>query len=509
VSLVQSFRSGWVVPVLLSTLLGVGDSACGSRGGRVVIALRSSIGTLDPHAHDELMAWSLLSNFYDALVRFSPTMELQPSLATSWEQVDARTVRFHLRRGVRFHDGTPFTAEDVAASFRRAVGHPSGRLRHYLVGIEEVRAEGEDSVLVKSAAASPTLVHRLCFLFIVPKSEETVPEIREPIGTGPYRFAGRDKHGGVRGVRTATWHERPAIRLVEFVGIDDESERTRSFTTGQVDVAVALPDRLVGEVGRSPGKRLVVQPIMGVRLLAIMPGAAVGAARAALSDVRVRRAMLAAIDRERMANVVYSGNATVATQYVHPVVFGYDPALRPVPYDPVQARRLLVEAGFGQGFDVELGHGHIAQEVVGQLVENLGAIGIRVHPRGMAFPALQARAAAGGLPLMIYSRSCMSGDASDFLNSTIHTPDPARGFGGENFHGFSDPVADGLIESAELEADREQRLRLLQHAQRRALEGLPVLPLVVQWEHLGVSEGLEVVIRHDGWLWCAAFRWAR
>ncbi len=474
-----------------------------------MIALRSGIGTLDPHAHDEVMAWSLLCNFYDALVRFSPTAELEPALATSWEPVDARTVLFHLRRGVRFHDGTPFGAEDVAASFRRAVAHPSGRIRHYLVGIEEVRAEGEDAVLVRSAAASPTLVQRLSFLFIVPRSQEKVPEIQKPVGTGPYRFAGRDRRGGVTGVRAATWHRRPAIRLVRFVGIDDDNERTRRFTSGQVDVAVALPDRLAGEVGRTPGKRLVVQPVMAVRLLAIMPAAAEGAARAALSEARVRRAMLAAIDRQRLADEVYGGHATVATQYVHPVVFGYDPTLRPVPYDPAEARRLLGEAGFAQGFEVALGHGYIPEEVVALLVENLRAVGIRVRPFGMPFSALQAHAAAGGVPLMIYSRSCMSGDASDFLNSTIHTPDPAHGFGGENYHGFSDPVVDSLIESAESAQDRAQRLELLQHAQRRALEGLPVLPLVVQWEHVGVSDRLEVVIRHDGWLWCAAFRWAR
>jgi peptide/nickel transport system substrate-binding protein len=468
--------------------------------------MRSSPGTLDPHTHYELVTWSLLSNFYDALVRFSPTMTLEPSLATSWEQVDVRTTRFQLRSGVRFHDGTAFGAEDVAASFRRGSRHPESGIRSYLVGIRDVRAEGDLSVVVETDTAAPTLVNRLAYLFIVPRGEEGLAKIADPIGTGPYRYAGRGDDGCVVGRAFGGWRERPEVREVTFVGIDDETERVRRFMDGDVDVAVALPDGQISEIAQTAGRRVVVQPILGVRMLVVVPRAATGTARAALEDPRVRRALLAGMDRQQLADRVYQGNATVASQYVHPVVFGYDTGLRAVPHDPQEARRLLAEAGFADGFEVEIGHGLIPEGFIPSLVENLGEIGVRLRPVELPFSDLLARAQAGKIPLMVYSRSCMSGDASEFLDGSIHTPDSSRGFGGENYHGYSSRGVDALLESAGAELDRDRRLSLLQEAQRRALVDLPVLPLVVQWEHLGVSDRIEVVTRHDGWLWAASFR---
>ena len=505
----RRFGCGRLGPAaLVVTLLAIAGNACDRRSEPIVVALRSSIETLDPHTHNELMVWSLLSNFYDALVRFSPTMTLEPSLAMSWERVDFRTTRFRLRSGVRFHDGTVFGAEDVVASFRRASGHPRSGIKHYLSGIKDVRAENEYSLIVETETAAPTLLNRLAYLFVVPRGEEGLAEITDPVGTGPYRYAGTRSDGSVVGRAFGGWRERPPIEEVRFIGIDDETERARRFVAGDVDLAVALPDLQTSDIQQSPGRRLMTQPILGVRMVVVVPRAAQGTARKALEDPRVRRAMLAAIDRQRLADRVYQGNATVASQYVPPVVFGYEPELRPVPYDPREARRLLAEAGFAGGFEVVLGHGHIPERLESCLIEDLDRIGVRLRPAAFPFSELVKRVRAEEIPLMLFSRSSLTGDASEFLDSVIHSRDPARGLGGENYHGFSDPIVDGLIESADAELDSGRRLSLLQEAQRRVLDDLPLLPLVIQWEQLGVSDRVEVVTRHDGWLWVAAFRWA-
>jgi len=495
--------------VLAAFLLAALGSSCRRPVAPVVVALRSSPATLDPHTTTELMTWSLLSNFYDPLVRFSPTMTLEPSLATSWAQVDARTVRFELRPGVRFHDGSPFGAEDVVASYRRASTLPDSKIRHYLAGIKDVRAEGDLSLVVETERPAPTLLNRLPYFFVVPRSEEKVARITDPVGTGPYRYVGRGGDGSVIGRAVGGWRERPPVGEVRFVGVDDEAERVRRFLAGEVDVAVALPDEQIAEIQRSPGRRVVVQPIPAVRLLVVTPSSARGRARDALRDPRVRRALLAAIDRQRLVDVVYRGHATIASQFIHPVVFGYDLSVRAVPYDPREARRLLAEAGFATGFEVEIGHGLIPEGFISSLTRDLGEIGVRLRPVQLPFPQLLERADAGTLALMVYSRSCMSGDASEFLDTSIHTADPRRGLGEENYSLFSDRAVDALIDAAGIELDRDRRLSLLQGAQARALASLPVLPLVVQWEHLGVSDRLEVVTRHDSWLWVASFRLVR
>ncbi len=491
--------------VLALTSLAV-LTACAWPERPLVVALSSELAGLDPHTHDELVSWSLLSNFYDGLVRFSPTMELEPCLATSWEAVDARTTRFHLRPGVRFHDGSLLDAEDVAASFRRARRLPNSGMAVYLRGIVDVRAEGKLAVVVETDAPAPTLANRLAYLFVVPRHQERLATIHAPVGTGPYRFVGQDEDGSVQARAFKGWRPRPPVRSVRFVAIDEETDRVRKFVAGEVDVALAVPDESLPEIARAGGRRVLVQPTLAVRVLAVVPHAASGTARLALADARVRRAMLLALDRQRLVEEVLQGHATVASQYVHPVVFGYDPSLAPLLYDPPEARRLLAEAGFADGFEVDLGHGHIPESLVAWLVGGLAEVGIRARPVAMPFATLLRRARDGRLPLVLYARSCMSGDAAEFLDATIHSPVTSGGFGSENFHGYASPAVDALLEQAEGETDRERRRSLLQEAQRRALVDLPVLPLVVPWQHMGCRAGLEVVPRHDGWLWVAGIR---
>lgn len=479
---------------------------CGGGQRAIVVALRNEPSTLDPHTHGELQAWSLLSNFYDGLVRFSPATEVEPCLAASWEAVDERTTRFHLRSGVRFHDGSPFGAEDVVASFRRAARHPASGLRGYLVGIKDIRADGEGAVLVETDGPLPTVTNRLAYLFVIPRTQEHASEIRVPVGTGPYRFVERRADGSVLARAVESWRPKPRVEMVRFMGIDDENERAKRFLTGEVDVAVAIPNEQLPEIRRHPGLRVIVQPGLSVRVLAVIPAAAAGATQEALADPRVRRALLLAIDRRHLTEVVLRGSATVASQYVHPVIFGYDPGITPVPHDPEEASRLMASAGFPGGFEADLGHGLIPEDIVASLVDDLARVGVRLHPVALPFPELLRRARAAQLPLVLYARSCMSGDASEFLDTTVHSVDGTRGLGGENYHGYANPRVDALLEAAAVTTDPEQRRALLQQAQRLALTDLPVLPLVVQWEYLGCRSGLEVVPRNDGWVWMAAFR---
>ena len=246
-----------------------------------------------------------------------------------------------------------------------------------------------------------------------------------------------------------------------------------------------------------------------VQLLVVAPQAATGETKRALADPRVRRAMLMAIDRDRLISQVFRGNGAVASQYVHPVVFGYDTAVSPVPYNLPQARRLLAEAGFPNGFPIELAHGSVAPAYVAALVNDLGRLGLRVTTRAFALAELLQRARAGELPLFTYGRSCTTGDASDFLDSSIHGKDAVRGLGLENYCGFSDGETDALLEAADMEMDPGRRLAMLRQAQRRTLAVLPILPLTIKSEFVGLSERIDIPVRFDGWMWVAGFRWAR
>lgn len=465
--------------------------------------------TLDPHLHNETIVWSVLCNFYDALVALTPEMRLEGSLAVAWEQRTPTVWRLQLREGVRFSNGDPLTADDVIASFERARSHPRSGIRHHLLGIESMRADGDQGLLVTTRAAAPDLLNRLTFLFVVPRRDAGAAEITSPAGTGPYRFEGRDADGSLRAVAWASWHGRPEIRRFRMDFRQGPSEEVLSrLLGGAVDVVSAVSDDQLSRVEGKPGVRLVPQPRLAVQLLAVAPQAAKGAAGAALADPRVRRALLLALNRPAWAGRLYHGNATVASQYVHPVVFGYDPAVQAVPYDPAEAQRLLAAAGFGDGFNVTLGCGQ--RVAVAEAVrDDLSRVGVRVTLREAAFGELVRLARTGEVPLFFYGWACSTGDASDFLNSSLHSRDERQGLGDENYTGYADPEVDALIEQAEAELAPARRLALLQDAQRRAMAVLPVLPLTIRWGFLGVADRVDVVTCHNQRLWIAAFKWRR
>ncbi len=472
----------------------------------VTVSFESAPRTLDPHHHNEVVVWSLLCNFYDSLVRFSPELVVEPDLAVSWERPDPTRLRFHLRRDVHFHDGRSFTADDVVASFHRAFDDPLSRVRHHLVGIQNVTAEDDYTVLFETDTPAPTLLNRLGFLFIVPRGDAGLSEIEAPVGTGPYRFVRRRSDGAVVARAVSGWRGTPEIEDVVFTFTEDDRERSRRLMAKLIDVAVRLSYADVDAVASQPGMRVEPQPKLTVQILEVSPRQARGAAREALADARVRRALLMAIDRRDLVDRVYRGNATVATQYVHPMVFGFDPAIEAVPFDRAEARRMLAEAGFPDGFEVTLGHGRTHSGAPGFIARNLAEIGVRVNLLPLSFAELIDRTSrrAG---LRFYGRLCTTGDASEYLDSAFHTPDPLTGLGAENYSGYADPATDALLEAANREMDPARRMRMLQQAQHRILDQVPVLPLVVPWEFLGVRDDLRVTARHDGWLWVAGFHW--
>ena len=449
---------------------------------------------LDPHLGNRSAGWSVLASFYDALVGTTPELAPEPALAMSWRQVSPTLWRFSLRPGVRFHDGNALTALDVVASFDRARTHPNSAVRHYLAGVRSVRAEGDRSIVIETDQPVPNLVNRLAFVLIVPASQAGRQRITTPIGTGPYRFVELLKDGTVLAEAWSGWRGRPACRNVRFEFCGNGEVALGRLLTGKVDVCHLVPDASIREVSQIPGLRLELQPRLAVQCLSADLDIAQGETRRALADRRVREALLLALNRAGYVADLYHGNGLVASQYVHPAVFGYDPSLAPLPHDPVAARRLLAEAGFPAGFAVELGHDASNTDIAEAIGRDLASIGVHV----------ELRPGAKRAPLLYFSWGCTTGDASDFLDSMVRASSYPRNAANV---GFADPETEALLELADRETDRARRLSLLQQAQRRTLDVLPILPLTVRWGSKGVSSRVDVVNRFDEREYVAAFRW--
>jgi len=501
---------GWgewaaVLPSLLLAAL----IACGPEPEAPALRIATYVppSTLDPHHHTETAVSAVLCNIYDGLVSMSPTMGIEPALALSWEQQDPTHLRFSLRPGVRFHDGSAFTSADVVASWRRTLRDPLCLIRHYLHGITDVRAESDHAIVIQTATPIPDLLARLAFFFIVPAHDTDRAEIVDPIGTGAYRWVGAADGGGLELSAWRGWRGQPSIGRVVFVPIPDDRDRVQQLLQRRVDVCLRIPDDEVAEVRSTAGLRVELQPRLTVQMVSICPSAASGLAREALSDPRVRRALLLACDRATMVRKLLRGNATVAAQYVHPAVLGFDPSLEPLPYDPEAARRLLAEAGYGSGFAVELGYGSGVADIAEAIAGDLAAVGVRVSLSSLPFTQLMQRGRARSISLALHSWACVTGDAADFFDPLVHTRDEAKGLGLENYSGYSNPAVDDILARASRETDRDRRLAYLHEAQRRVLADLPILPFTFRWWFIGLSDRVDIVVRHDTWLRVADYSW--
>ncbi len=478
-------------PALIAVVLVLTVCGCARQAARpLVIAFGDAPVTLDPHASNRNVAWSVLSSFYDPLVSLSPELKPQPALAASWERDGPNRWRFRLRPGVTFCNGEPLTANDVVASFERARSLPSSAVSQYLVGVRSVAADGGSAVLVETDGYQADLLNRLSFILVIRAADAGPGLITAPIGTGGYRFAGVRKDGSVLATAWSGWRGRPDCQNVVFEFCGTGAEAARRLLAGKADVCHLIPDDWIPEVARSTTLRLEQQPRLAVQLLAVDLQAAQGEARRALADPRVRRALLLALDRSSWVARLFRGNGAVASQYVHPAVFGYDPALSPLPFDPDEAKRLLAQAGFPDGFKVNLGYDVAGAAVADAIVSDLAKVGVQVERR----PGQRDAA------LLYFAWACSTGDASDFFESLVRNA---------GSRGFDDPRTDALLDAAGREADSVKRLDLLQQAQRRTLELLPLLPLTIRWGTKGVSPRVAVVIRYDEREDVAAFHWRR
>jgi peptide/nickel transport system substrate-binding protein len=444
--------------------------------------------SLDPHLKNEVLTFSILENIYDALVSFDAQLRVRPALASSWENPNDLTWRFHLRPGVRFHDGRALTADDVVASLERARHHPRSNLGNYLVGVDTVRKVGEDAVEITTRRPSPVLLNKLTFVYVVPR--DAPEEIRQPIGTGPYRFVSMDGRRLLLRAVEGSWRGPVAEREVELLIVPDPAERVALLTRGAVDLVQEVKPELAAEVEGTPGCTLVASESLLVEYLIVRTDTE------PFSDLRVRRAIDLAIDRAALVARHLRGHGLPIGQLVGRQTFGYVPELEARGRDLPAARRLLAEAGYPDGFDVELEfrEGRNADVLAAQLLE----AGIRVHPMAQPWSEIYQRLQEGKVPFYMGGVLAGSADASDVFDSKVHSRDPEHGYGDTNWGGFSDPELDRMIEGSATTMDMLERRAQLQAVMRRVMEDLPIIPLDNPYTLFGVRDDVQWEPRRDG-----------
>ena len=434
--------------------------------------------TLSPQWFDpgevsgQITPFWVLYALHDALVKPMPGNLMSPSLAESWTvSADGKVYEFKLREGLNFHNGDPFTAEDVKFSFHRAKG---SKVLHDKV--REVVVVGPARVRFVLHEPWPDFMTFYGTMvtgagWIVPK--KYVEQVgndgfkKNPIGLGPYKFVSNSP--GVELVMEANesyWRKMPSVKRLVFKSVVEPTTRMAMLKRGEVDVAYLLDAPQAEEVKRDPNLKLAFSGGIATFFFDFLDQ---WDPKSPWADKRVRQAANYAIDRQALSDVETLGASRPAGNHV-PRTFEFALPLEPYPYDPARAKRLLAEAGYPSGFDAGELHQLPPYFSLGEAIVNyFQAVGIRIRMRPMEraayFALIQSKKAKG----VCVCTSSLYGNAASRLSEVIPS-DGAWAYGGY-------PDIDALFKQQATENDRKKREALLHQIQRLVYERVRYGPI--------------------------------
>ena len=464
----------------------------------------AQITAIDPHFHNISPNNSFASMVFGNLLDTDAQARLIAGLAESWTAVGENVWEFRLRRGVRFHNGSDFTADDVAFTLERIplVVNSPGSFRTYTQAIRAVEIVDSHTIRFRTDGPAPLLPTDLAQVPMLDRethqgaTTEDYNTGRAAIGTGPFRLVSHRVGDRIELQRyDGYWGPRAAWQSVDYRMITNDAARSAALLAGDVDIIDQVPTTDTERLRRDP--RLALSEVDSMRYVYFAfdhsrdgPSPFVTdnngrpLERNPLRDVRVRRALSLAIDRAAIVARVMEGAATATMQPMPAGAYGHAPDLAVPRADPEQARRLLAEAGYPDGFRITL-HGpndrypndaRIAQ-AVGQM---WARVGVRTLGDVAPFASFIARASRQEFSVFLASWGSSTGEPMAGLRSVAATYDRVRGTGAVNRGRYSNPIFDTLLARAARELDDPRREALLQQATRVLVEDAGIIPTHLQ-----------------------------
>ncbi len=479
-----------------AAILAIALAVCSCRPGgearsdSLVIGQLGSAAILDPHLQNDERTYSTLDHFYNKLVTFGPELQIVPELATRWENLSDTVWRFHLRRGVVFHDGRPFGAADVLTTIRRAQSAPGSQVDHYVQSIREIRVEDDATIVFVTREPTPVLLNELVYIDVVPR-ESGPAAIERPVGTGPYEFVSGKPGAPIVGKRfDRYWGPRPFYSKVTILPLPDNAARAHAIPDGTADLVARFPEEFWQWAGKQKKMRVLRRQGVSEILIGFSTGRG-----GPFADVRLRRAVALAIDRPQVAARGLQGLAAPLDQLVPSTVFGYSNKLPRIRRDPAEAVRLLAEAGYPKGLEASALLPDYLQGAAAEISRQLGEAGIRLRLVPLPFARFNEQWNREEEPIAIFSWGAGTGDISDVLDALLHSHQ--KGFGTSNHFGFANEKLDRLIEISDRTLDPAARQELLTSAQEIIREDLPVLPVVLRFDLYAARSDLDWFPRPD------------
>jgi peptide/nickel transport system substrate-binding protein len=508
--------------------------ACEVSAATFRFGFQGDLKSLDSYTLNETFTLGLLGNVYEGLTKRGKNLEIVPALAERWEIVEPTRWRFYLRKGVKFHNGEDFTADDVVFSAER-VRATGSDLKTRLPADAKVVKVDDYTVDFALTRPDPILHYEWDTWYIMSKqwSEANNSATPQPAtgqqmnyaalhenGTGPFTIT--EHQAGVRTVFKpyANWWGKPEHNFDEviFTTISNDATRVAALLSGDVDWVDPVPLQDIARVNANPGTEVLTGPelrtiFLGFDQMRDELGASSVKGKNPFKDVRVRKAFYQAIDIEAIESRVMRGLTTPSALMISPLLFARAGEFKRWPYDPEAAKKLLADAGYASGLEVTMdcpNDRYVNDEAICQaVVAMLARVGVKIdllaQPKVKYFAKVLA---SGGYDTSFYLLGWTPGsfDSWNILRDIMGCRDE-KGKGGQfNFGGYCNPKIEDLRNRISVELDKTKRDDMIAEAFRIAHEDVAYIPLHQQALVWGVSKKVHVVQRPDNQI---LFYWFR
>ena len=512
--------------VAAATLLAASAAASAQT---VRIANQGDALSMDPHSLNESLQLSVTGNVYEPLVDLDKQLKTVPGLATSWKQTSPTVWRFDLRRGVKFHDGTPFTADDVLFTMARVAGDGSD-MKSYVNDFKEVRKIDDHTVEIETKTPLAILPQILTQVMIMSKKWAEDNKAERPVdrrkgienvasfktnGTGPFHVRERQPNVTTRFVRNPNYWGKVEgnVQEVIFTPIAAPATRVAALLSGQIDIMEPVPVQDIERVEKNGGTHVMTGPELRTIFLGmdqkrdeLLYSSVKG--KNPFKDKRVRQAFYQAIDIEGIKKTVMRGAANPSALMVGPGINGFDPSIKRLPYDPDGAKKLMADAGYANGFEVTMNcpnDRYVNDAQICQAVAaNLSRIGVKINlaaeTKGTYFPKILRRDTS----FYMLGWTPSTYDSQNPLNALMRCPDDKTGSGQFNLGSYCNAKVDELTVKIGAETDKAKRDAMIKEAFAIHTDEIGHLPLHQQGLAWGVSDKVKLTQRADNYM---PFKW--
>ncbi len=485
-------------------------------------AAQNDILTMDPHSQNHATTNTVLAHAYEGLTRYGPTYEIEPALAAKWTAVSPTQMRFELRKGVKFHDGTPFTADDVVFSFNR-IRQPQGTMAIYVTGVAEVRKVDEHTVDMVLQGPNPILLRNLTNFFIMSRSwaeknkttnvqdykaKEENYASRNVLGTGAFRITGWMPEQRVNMAANPDWWDKSGgnVKEVIYTPIKSDPTRVAALLSGDVDMLTDIPTQDVARLRNESKLKVMEGPEVRTIFLVMDLGSpelkySSVKGKNPFADKRVRQALNMSIDREAIRRNIMRGMSVPAGILVAPGVSGHTAELdQPAKVDLEAAKKLLADAGYASGFEVRFScpnNRYVNDEEVCQAIVAMWArIGVKAQLAAENFATYSQKFQNFDTSLYMLGWGVATYDAQYAVQSLIRTR-TSGAEGNFNFGRISDAEIDRLSDAMKAEPDVAKRSGMIREALVRIRDEVLVIPLHHQVRPWAMKTGVSTLHRSN------------